>query len=128
MILGQSSLSQINPTGQRFFDCKGSIFSNMVDNNCLAITGVKDSTPTDALPIVSPTVSGNTGNVYSDTSSIANSWFVRQDKGFLENFLWAPKNILIAAGLPTIYSTVICLIWYFIIGLLITAFILGRFA
>ena len=96
-------------------------YSGSLENGTSLITS-------DFLPTANATVTGDTGNFFTDTYTIARTYVTTglSGVGFLVNVLSQPAGFLRDVGINSAICLAIQIIWSMMFIILITAWILGR--
>lgn len=117
----QSSILEVNPEGEQFFNSSNSPYSNYVKNDSLV---VDDSyLPSD------DNVEGDTsGNIFTDTYNKIKSWTQNTlaPFNFLSNVLKQPYGFLVDIGLPMSIALAVGVFWYMFAIIIIVSWWMGR--
>lgn len=113
-ILASISITHINPTSQRFFNCEGTIIGDLEVSNCTSGGYIiADVDPITGLPQAESSVNVQTGNIFTDLFTASKNWLLDSlGLKYLINILSAPKQILQAIGAPPEVSFVLGSMWW----------------
>jgi len=117
----QSSILEVNPAGEQFFNSSNSPYGNYINNDTLV---VDDSyLPSD------DNVEGDTsGNIFTDTYNKIKSWTQNTlaPFKFLSNVLKQPYGFLVDIGLPLSIALAVGVFWYMFAIIIIVSWWMGR--
>lgn len=73
-------------------------------------------------------VTGDTGNIITDTYTSSKTWFKKDLTGvsFMTNLFNQPRGFLVAVGIPNAIATAIQVLWGMLAVIFTAAFIFGR--
>lgn len=131
LFLGQVAVTDLNPNGPTFYNCKDSLIGGFEANNCqnntVYVLNDGSGNITGQLPTSAGTITVTNGNIFTDTFSAIANWFA-QETGlkYLYNIVAAPANFLKALNVPSEFSFAIAVIWYGFTIFIIAAFFFGR--
>lgn len=131
LFLGQAAVTNLNPEGPQFYNCKDSLIGSYEVNNCanntVYVLNDGGGNVTSQLPTGAGTITIASGNIFTDTFSAIANWFAQiPGLKYLYNFVAAPANFIKSLQLPTEMSFAIGAIWYGVLIFMIAAFFFGR--
>lgn len=127
--LMQVSVLNLNPQANLAYNCDGDILSLVDAQACMenSLYVMNDTNPASILPSQGGDIETDSGVVYTDTSSASSTWLSSgHGLNTFQTLVYAPKNILVAIGMPGPFAFAIGALWYLFTGFLIVAFVLGR--
>lgn len=124
LAMTQAGVNSLTDEGTTFFNDSNSPYNNYITGD---IVNGDISLNNDYLPS-DEAVTGDTGNIITDTYSSTQSWFKQklEPLGFITNMFNQPRGFLLDIGIPNSIALPIQVLWGVIFLLFITAFIMGR--
>jgi hypothetical protein len=128
LFLAQAGMTDINPTGTKFFNCSGTIISEFDTGNCQGeLYLINSDYASNNLPEGEESVSPETGNFFTDIFNTAKNWILGvSGVTYLINIVSAPASFLASLGLPSAFVFAIGSLWYGLTFFLVIAWILGK--
>lgn len=124
----QEGITEIENThgvsSDKFFDVGDSPYNNYIEGNLTDGTVSIDS----EYILDEEAVSGDTGNIFTDTYNAAKNWFKTQLEplSFITNLINQPRGFLLDIGIPNSIALAIQVLWSIVFLITLTAFIIGR--
>ena len=130
-MLSQIAIHEINPDNTQYtwdgVSCQSNFLTNAMSSDCTANGNYSMSNPNNKMPGDDSAVSGGTGNIFTDTYLSAKNWIMDSTGlGFLGDILSAPKNFLVALGLPNAVAFGVAAYWYMVLIFLFMRWMFGR--
>lgn len=128
LFLAQAAMTDINPTGTKFFDCEGTIISEFDAGNCQGELNIINADYASRnLPEGESSISPDTGTQFTDLFNTGKNWLLEKSGvRYLINIVSAPSSFLASFGLPTAFVFGISALWYGVTFFLFVAWLLGR--
>ena len=129
--LSQIAVKELNTSNVNYVwdgvNCNDNFLTGAMSSDCTANGTYSMNNPNNQMPGDDSAVSGGTGNIFTDTYLSAKNWLMDSTGlGFLGDILGAPKNFLVAVGLPNAVAFGLAAIWYMVLLFLFMSWAFGR--